>query len=91
MHLHKSFFPLLRTRGLSGCVGVVQGRGKLNSTRGKAWDFSDEEIASLRRSPVTGSWVGYRGGFYVRGGGGWGPGSSPGKIFRFKVAKPPKI
>ena len=25
------------------------------STRGKAWDFSDEKIASLRRSLVTGS------------------------------------
>ena len=56
-HLHKSycFFP-----GRSVCVAMRRsGKGKpkilLPFDHSKAWDFSNEEIASLRRSPVTGS------------------------------------
>ena len=47
------------TWGVSVCVGLVQRMESLKyyclSTRAKAWDFSDEKIASLRRSLVTGS------------------------------------
>ena len=47
------------TWGFSVCVGLVQRMESLKyyrlSTGAKAWDFSDERIASLRRSLVTGS------------------------------------